>query len=108
MGGRMSAMGALERERRILIVDDYDGMRILIAVMVHRLGLEPVTAGSAADALQALEQGSFAGVLSDYDMPGGSGLMLLRTLRARGDQTPFVLMSAHLTRELELAGTRAG
>jgi DNA-binding NtrC family response regulator len=105
----MSAMRAVEAERRrILIVDDYDGMRVLVAVMVHRLGLEPVTAESADDALLAVDSGAFAAVLSDYEMPGGTGLTLLRTLRARGDQVPFVLMSALFTQELEFAGRRAG
>jgi DNA-binding NtrC family response regulator len=102
-------MEALDGERRrILIVDDYDGMRVLVAVMAHRLGLEPVTAGSAADALLALDGDRFAAVLSDYDMPGGSGLSLLRAVRARGERVPFVLMSAQVSKELEHAAASAG
>jgi DNA-binding NtrC family response regulator len=106
----MTAMPALEEwmRPRILVVDDYDGMRVVLGVMVHRLGFEPVSVASAAEGLEALGNEPFAAVLSDFDMPGGDGLELLRDLRARGDWVPFVLMSAELSPELAAAALRSG
>jgi CheY-like chemotaxis protein len=100
----MSAVAAVEEwadrwhdedERpRILVVDDYEGMRILLGVMLHRLGYEPIAVADAEDGLRVLSEVSVVGVLSDLELPGMDGLELLRWLRAWGDRVPFVLMSA--------------
>jgi DNA-binding NtrC family response regulator len=93
---------------RILVVDDHDGMRVLLAVMLQRSGYDPVTVGSADEALDELEAGPYDAVLSDEQMPGGNGLDLLRRLRARGDRIPFVLMSAVMPAELARSALAAG
>jgi DNA-binding NtrC family response regulator len=93
---------------RILVVDDHDGMRVLLAVMLQRRGYEPVTVASADVGLDALRSGRYAAVLSDEQMPGGNGLELLRHLRARGDWTPFVLMSAAMPAELIRSALASG
>jgi DNA-binding NtrC family response regulator len=99
---------AAEGRRRILVVDDHDGMRVLLAVMLQRRGYEPVTVGSATEALAELGAGPYDAVLSDEQMPGGNGLALLRRLRARGDRTPFVLMSSAMPAELIRSALASG
>ncbi|MDX6504332.1 MAG: hypothetical protein QOE29_1457 [Gaiellaceae bacterium] len=81
---------------RVLVVDDHEGMRVLCAVMLHRLGYEPVTAAGTLEALEELETTRYDAVISDYDMPGADGIDLLRRVRARGAPVPFILMSAAL------------
>ena len=93
---------------RVLVVDDHDGMRVLLAIMLHRRGYDPVTVGSAEEGLAELGTGRYAAVLSDEQMPGGNGLDLLRRLRARGDRTPFVLMSAVMPAELIRSAMASG
>jgi CheY-like chemotaxis protein len=94
---------------RILVVDDHDGMRVLLAVMLQRRGYEPVTVPSAEAGLAELGTGPpYAAVLSDQQMPGGNGLQLLRDLRSRGDRTPFVLMSAAMPAELIRSALASG
>jgi CheY-like chemotaxis protein len=97
-----------EGRRRVLVVDDHDGMRVLLAVMLQRRGYEPVTVASAKEALDELEAGPYDAVLSDEQMPGENGLELLRHLRARGDWTPFVLMSAVMPAELIRSALASG
>jgi two-component system response regulator (stage 0 sporulation protein F) len=97
-----------EGRRRVLVVDDHDGMRVLLAVMLQRRGYEPVTVASAKEALAELEAGPYDAVLSDEQMPGENGLELLRHLRARGDWTPFVLMSAVMPAELIRSALASG
>jgi DNA-binding NtrC family response regulator len=93
---------------RVLVVDDHDGMRVLLAIMLQRRGYDPVTVATADEGLDALAAGRYAAVLSDEQMPGGNGLELLRRLRGRGDRTPFVLMSAVMPAELIRAALGSG
>src|SRR3954469_23907096 len=97
-----------EGRRRVLVVDDHDGMRVLLAIMLQRRGNEPVTVGTTAEGLAALAAAPCEAILSDEAMPEGSGLELLRRLRARGARTPFVLMSASMPAELIRAALDSG
>jgi DNA-binding NarL/FixJ family response regulator len=47
-------------------------------------------------------------ILSDVNMPGGSGLDVLKTLRAEGDNTPFVFLTMHAEPALAATAMRAG
>jgi two-component system chemotaxis response regulator CheY len=93
---------------RVLVVDDHEGMRALCAVMLHRLGYEPVTAATAGAALEQAGSSHYDLVLSDQEMPGGDGLGLLRRLRARGEPMPFVLMSTDIEEAVVRAAYGAG
>src|SRR6185295_639726 len=75
----------------VLLVDDSPADRARLAPM-----LDPgVTVALDADeALAAVRTQSFAAILLAQDLAGRSGLDLLRELRASGDQTPVILMTA--------------
>jgi DNA-binding NarL/FixJ family response regulator len=47
-------------------------------------------------------------ILSDINMPGGNGLEVLKTLRARGDSTPFVFLTMHAEPALAASAMRSG
>lgn len=78
---------------RVLVVDDE---RLVVAAMqrILRSVAEVTTAASAEEALTLLEQQSFDGVLSDFDMPGHNGLWLLSEVARRWPNTRRVLQSA--------------
>ncbi|HWQ66983.1 MAG TPA: ATP-binding protein [Methanospirillum sp.] len=67
----------------ILIVDDVENNRIVLADMLSLLGLIPHMADSADDALRQIERGSFTMVLTDIRMPGMSGDELLKEIKRR-------------------------
>jgi signal transduction histidine kinase len=83
----------VERER-IVVVDDDAGMRRMLARMLEPLGHEVAIAESAAEALALAEQRPVDLVVSDLKMPGMDGLNLLRTLRERGHDSAFILVTA--------------
>jgi DNA-binding NtrC family response regulator len=93
---------------RILVVDDYEGMRVLLSVMLHRLGYEPIAVADAEDGRRVLSEVSVVGVVSDLELPGMDGLELLQLLRAWGDPVPFVLMSAELSAATARSALGAG
>jgi two-component system cell cycle response regulator CpdR len=63
---------------RVLIVDDEDSMRMLVARAVAMDGHEIVTAADGAEALEILdtEQGAFDLLLTDIQMPVMDGIAL--------------------------------
>jgi CheY-like chemotaxis protein len=81
---------------RLLLVDDEEDIRRIAALSLDRLGdWEVVTAGDAAGALAAADDGAFAAVLLDVMMPDVDGPALLERLRpAIGPDVPVVFLTA--------------
>ena len=100
---------------RILVVDDEASVRDLEAIRLVRLGYEAETRGTAQDALQACREAMRAGgrrpfraVLTDYNMPGQSGLQLAQSLRSLGFEGPVVLMTGFRAQMSEDEAKEAG
>jgi DNA-binding response OmpR family regulator len=68
---------------RILIVEDDEGNREVLAYFLRRQGFEIVTAPNGESALATVDSASFDLVLLDVVMPGIGGLETLRALRTR-------------------------
>lgn len=84
--------------KRFLVVDDSESMRILIKKGLEKLGHEVLVAASKDEALSILkEKGGFTGIISDLEMPGGSGIDLAKEInKEEGLKTiPFILSSSN-------------
>jgi CheY-like chemotaxis protein len=77
-----------------LIVDDEPNIAYAIEMVLSDMGYQVLTAQNGAEALELLEHQRFDLILSDVMMPVVDGHKLVEELRARGDRTPVVLMSA--------------
>jgi CheY-like chemotaxis protein len=93
---------------RVLIVDDEADARELVARFLQAAGATVQTAGSAADALDALGKETFDVVVSDLAMPGEDGLALVGAVRARGIRTPMVALTAHAGAQMRVRALMAG
>lgn len=78
---------------RILIVDDDKDILYLMGEYLERVGLEYDLAVGAEQARNRLKRFGYDMVVSDYNMPGESGLDLLSYVSYMYPETPFVLMS---------------
>ena len=78
---------------RLLIVDDDQALLFVIGEHLAAHGFELDFASSAAQARHCLERSEYDAVLSDYNMPGESGLDLLGHISARYPGLPFILMT---------------
>jgi CheY-like chemotaxis protein len=77
--------GAPFAQRRILIVDDAEDGRAILAIALRTIGGAVVeTAGSALDALQVVTRAPADVLITDIRMGGMTGLELLSELRERG------------------------
>ena len=81
---------------RILLVDDEAANRDMLSRRLERRGYAVAVAASGPEALDAIAQETFAAVLLDVQMPGMSGLEVLRTVRERwtGAQLPVLMVTA--------------
>src|SRR5258707_3841101 len=81
--------------RRVLVVDDDDGMREAIESLLDAAGFESVTYASAEALLAGGAVEGAMCIISDLKLPAMSGLDLLTELRARGGQPPVIVITAH-------------
>jgi CheY-like chemotaxis protein len=79
----------------ILVVDDDDPIRALVASVLQDEGYQVATAATGEEALAALEQGRPLLVITDMRMPVMDGWEFAAELRARFDeQIPLLVMTA--------------
>ncbi len=102
------------RARHILYVDDDEAMVFLVQRMLEDLGFR-VTGFERGDAaLEALRisegrgGGDFDLVVTDYNMPGCSGLDVARETARMRPEIPVVLTSGYVTEELRHEARAAG
>ncbi|HEX3901853.1 MAG TPA: response regulator [Polyangia bacterium] len=95
---------------RILLVDDDDETRELLREFFDDRGYAVETAADGAMALSCLSSFAADLVITDLEMPGMSGLELIRSLHAENPTCPVLLVTARAERELPLRrlGRRAG
>ena len=80
-------------QARLLVVDDDEAVRRIVAELLQEEGYEPVIAASAEEALELLSKNQFELVISDIKMPGVDGLALLRNLRESHPETAVIMMT---------------
>ena len=78
---------------RILIVDDDKDLLHLMGEYLESVGLEYDMAVSAEQARNRLKCSRYDVVVSDFNMPGDSGLDLFRYVSSMYPETPFVLIT---------------
>ncbi|HYH84479.1 MAG TPA: ATP-binding protein, partial [Pyrinomonadaceae bacterium] len=78
---------------RILVVDDEDYVRELLADILEREGCEVALASEAREALQLFEPGEFDAVFTDVGLPGMSGWELARAVRERDEEVALAVIT---------------
>lgn len=97
---------------RILLVEDDDDIREVIHMALAACGAIMVSVSGSADALLAIETQQPDVVVSDISMPGESGHVFMKKVRAlprtRGGRIPAVAMTALDSREARLESSYSG
>lgn len=96
---------------KVLIVDDSKAMRLMVARSLRQCGLESLEVEQAEDAPSALEflrKDDPDLVLSDWNMPGMTGLELLQKLRAEGNEVKFGFVTSESTPAMRELASNAG
>jgi DNA-binding NtrC family response regulator len=93
---------------RILIVEDSAASARLLKSQLCDLGYEITLAHSAEKAIALLGEEPYQLIISDLIMPGMDGLGLLRALRAKKDDTPFIIFTAQGDLETAVEAMKSG
>ena len=96
---------------KILIVDDFSTMRRIIKNLLRDLGFtNTVEADDGLTAIPILNSGSIDFLVTDWNMPGMTGIDLLRHVRAdeKLRSLPVLMVTAEAKREQIIEAAQAG
>ncbi len=93
---------------QLLIVDDDEEMRAIVAARFRRLGMRVTEAGSGEEALARAASARFDVALLDLHLPGISGIELLAALKERLPELEAILLTAHSSIETAVQAMKQG
>lgn len=90
------------KQKRVLIVDDEPNVAMVLSACLEKLGNDYVCeiAHNGNEALSKLQQAPYTLLLTDYNMPGMTGVELAEQVRTCSPATQVVLMTAFGTETL--------
>lgn len=86
-------MRAVDKER-ILVVDDEESIREMVAKVINHIGHDAVTGKDGKEALEILRQGPSTILITDIEMPEMDGFELMKSVRAEFPDIPIICMTA--------------
>lgn len=101
----------MNKEIKILVVDDFATMRKIIRNLLRDLGFEHTEeADDGTTALPMLKNGNFDFLITDWNMPGMKGVELLKAVRAdeKLKDLPVLMVTAEQRREQIVEAAEAG
>ncbi|CAM2138530.1 chemotaxis protein CheY [Pararobbsia alpina] len=101
----------VDKNMRILVVDDFPTMRRIVRNLLKELGFSNVDeAEDGAAGLAKLKGGGFEFVVSDWNMPNMDGLTMLKEIRADASISglPVLMVTAEAKKENIIAAAQAG
>lgn len=101
----------MDKNMKILIVDDFSTMRRIIKNLLRDLGYNNThEADDGNTALPMLKNGDFQFVVTDWNMPGMQGIDLLKAIRLddKLKHLPVLMVTAEAKREQIIEAAQAG
>merc|ERR1712000_804648 len=101
----------LDKNMKILVVDDFSTMRRIIKNLLRDLGFTNVDeADDGKTALPILKQERIDFLITDWNMPGMTGIDLVKEVRADPNlaHIPVLMVTAEAKREQIIAAAQAG
>ncbi len=84
-------------QHTILLIDDDESLRSLIAIAIQRVGFKVETASNGEEALAKLQDKEFSLIITDLMMPKTGGFEFLKQLQMHGaGRTPVIVITARL------------
>ncbi|MGO9173020.1 MAG: response regulator [Rhodomicrobium sp.] len=93
---------------RLLLVEDNAELSKLLVKSLGASGFDADSVATAADALSVLGSTHYAAAILDLGLPDQDGLVVLRTLRARHNTLPVLILTARDGVNDRVTGLRAG
>jgi len=101
----------LDKNMKILIVDDFSTMRRIIRNLLRDLGFNnTLEADDGKTAWPVMQSGGIDLLITDWNMPGMQGIDLLKAVRAdpKTNKTPVLMVTAESKKEQIVEAAQAG
>jgi len=101
----------LNKDMKILVVDDFSTMRRIIKNLLRDLGFSNTDeADDGNSALPMLQTGKYDFLVTDWNMPGMTGIELLQHVRSDENlkSLPVLMVTAEAKRDQIVAAAQAG
>lgn len=101
----------MDKNMKILVVDDFSTMRRIVKNLLGDLGFKNIDeADDGNTALPKLQSGNFDFLVTDWNMPGMTGIDLLKAVRADPNlaSLPVLMVTAESKREQIIEAAQAG
>ena len=93
---------------RVLVIEDEQKMADLIKRGLEEEGMRVEVAYEGESGLEAGRNGEHDLIILDLGLPGRDGLDLAKDLRASGNKTPILILTAHDSTEMKVKGLDSG
>lgn len=93
---------------RLLLAEDERSLSRAVTTILEKNNYSVDAVYDGAEALDYLQSGSYDAVILDVMMPKLDGLTILKRLRAKGDRTPVLMLTAKAEIEDKVAGLDGG
>ncbi len=95
--------------KRVLVVDDSNTMRKIIIKSLQSIGIpNAVEASDGTEALRIFQEDSFDLVLTDWNMPGRSGLEFVKEIRKTNATVSIMMVTTESAKTRVLEAIQAG
>jgi len=104
-------MADLDKNMKVLVVDDFATMRKIEKNILGQLGIKDVDeADDGSTALPKIQQNHYDVILLDWNMPNMSGLELLKAVRSDPStkDVPIIMVTAEALKDNIIAAAQAG
>lgn len=98
----------MAKASEIYVIDDDEGIRRALSLLLRSAGLTPYAYPSAQQFLDECERLRPGCVITDVRMPGMTGLELVRRLKAMGMPHPVIVMTGHADVPIAVEAMKAG
>ena len=92
----------------ILCIDDEPTVSAMLENALRGMGHRPVLAASIDEGIRAVSRESFDLIISDHQMPDGSGIDLMAALKRSGQDIPVIMTSSYHSVEQAVTSIRHG
>ncbi len=93
---------------KVMVVDDTEGVRDLIATILQRNGFEPMPKSSAAQLQASFTEAQPDVILLDLVLPDGDGLELLPQIKKQWPDTEVIVLTGHASFDVAVEATKRG
>ncbi|MDD5173603.1 MAG: response regulator [Candidatus Omnitrophica bacterium] len=99
---------SVEKKVKVMVVDDEEGIRFFLKLLLSQEGLSVVTAENGYKAIELAKKDKFDLVFLDIRMPGINGVETLRAIREISPETEYIMMSGYAVDDLMREAQKEG